>query len=66
MTGLILLLFLACICAFFVHRGRRKMGLGSSGRLLITVVVGFVLIVLVAWVAKQYATPAQPLPGRSD
>lgn len=52
-TGLILLLFLACICAFFVQRGRRKMGLGTPGRMLIMVIVGFALIVLVAWVARQ-------------
>jgi hypothetical protein len=51
--GLILLGFLALLCAFFVHRTRRRMGLPVSGRLWMTIVVGFVLIVLVAWVAGQ-------------
>jgi hypothetical protein len=52
-TGLILLLFLAVLCAFFVHRTRRRMGLGSSGRIWMLVITGFVLIVLTAWVAQQ-------------
>jgi hypothetical protein len=51
--GLILLVFLGVLCAFFVHRTRRRMGLGASGRIWMTVIVGFVLIVLVAWVAQQ-------------
>jgi MYXO-CTERM domain-containing protein len=52
-TGLILLLFLAVLVAFGVHRTRRRIGLGFSSRVMMTVVTGFVLILLVAWVAKQ-------------
>ncbi len=51
--GLILLVFLALLCAFFVTRTRRRMGLGSSGRIWMLVIVGFVLIMLTAWVAQQ-------------
>jgi hypothetical protein len=51
--GLILLVFLGLICGFFVYRTRRRMGLPVSSRLFVTIVVGFVLVVLVAWVAKQ-------------
>jgi hypothetical protein len=51
--GLILLVFLGILCALFLTRTRRRMGLGSSGKLWITVIVGFVLIMLVAWVAQQ-------------
>jgi len=50
--GLILLVFLAALCAFFVHRTRRRMGLPVSGRLWTTIIVGFVLIVLTIWVAQ--------------
>jgi hypothetical protein len=52
-AGLILLVFLGVLCAFFVHRARRRMGLPASTRIWTTIVVGFVLIVLVAWVASQ-------------
>jgi hypothetical protein len=52
-TGLILLVFLGVLCAFFVHRTRRRVGLGFSRKVMTTVVVAFVLIVLVAWVAQQ-------------
>ena len=51
-SGLILLLFLAVLCAFFVHQVRRRMGLGVSGRIWMLVIVGFVLIVLTVWVAQ--------------
>jgi hypothetical protein len=52
-AGLILLVFLAVLCAVFVHRTRRRMGLGTNSRIWMFVVVGFVLVVLVAWVAQQ-------------
>jgi predicted PurR-regulated permease PerM len=51
-TGLILLVFLALLCTYLVHRVRRRMGLPVSSRLWVTIVVGFVLIVLTAWVAS--------------
>jgi len=53
-SGLILLFFLAFLAALFLTRARRRMGLSSSGKLWITVIVGFVLIMLVAWVAQQH------------
>jgi predicted PurR-regulated permease PerM len=52
-TGLILLVFLALLCTYLVHRVRRRMGLPVSSRLWVTITVGFVLIVLTAWVASQ-------------
>ncbi|HUZ23731.1 MAG TPA: hypothetical protein VMV07_08190 [Streptosporangiaceae bacterium] len=51
--GLILLVFLALLCAFFFTKARRRMGLGVTGKHWITVIVGIVLIFLVAWVAQQ-------------
>jgi hypothetical protein len=50
--GLILLVFLAVLFALFVHRARRRVGLPVGSRIFLTVIVGFVLVVLVAWVAK--------------
>jgi len=44
--------FLALLVTFIVHRTRRRMGLPVSSRLWVTIVVGFVLIVLTAWVAS--------------
>lgn len=52
-SGLILLVFLGVLCAFLVHRTRRRMGLGFSRNVWVTVIVAFVLVVLVAWVAQQ-------------
>jgi hypothetical protein len=51
--GLILLFFLAVLFGFFVHRTRRRLGMSVSGKVWTTVIVGFVLVVLVAWVASQ-------------
>jgi hypothetical protein len=51
-TGLILLVFLAVIFTAIVHRARKRMGLGVSSKLWVTLIVGFVLIVLTAWVAS--------------
>jgi hypothetical protein len=51
--GLILLLFLGLMCAMFISRARRRMGMATGGKIWLTVIVGFALIVLVAWVAQQ-------------
>ncbi len=52
--GLILLAVLAALTAYFVARARRRMGLATTGRTWVTVMVGFVLVVLALWAA---ATP---------
>jgi hypothetical protein len=52
-TGLILLLLLAALFAFGVFKVRRRMGLGMTHMTWITVIVGFVILVLVTYVAQQ-------------
>jgi hypothetical protein len=52
--GLILLVFLGLMCAFFFTRARRRMGIGVTGKHWTTVIVGVVLVLLVAWVASQH------------
>ncbi|MGA3155549.1 MAG: hypothetical protein ACLPN6_17180 [Streptosporangiaceae bacterium] len=49
--GLILLVVLAVLTAYFVTRARRRMGLVTTGRTWVTVIVGFVLVVLALWAA---------------
>lgn len=50
--GLILLVFLGVLCAFFVTKARRRMGLGVTSRIWTMIIVGFVLIGLTIWVAQ--------------
>jgi hypothetical protein len=52
-TGLILLLLLAAIFAVLVSKGRKRLGIGMSGRTWILAVVGFAIIVLVIYAAQQ-------------
>jgi hypothetical protein len=52
-TGLILLLLLAVLFTFAVTKVRGRMGLGSTQKTWIAVIVGFVIIVLVIYVAQQ-------------
>lgn len=52
-AGLILLVFLAILCTLFITRARRRLGIAVTGKVWVTVIVGFVLIVLVAYVAQQ-------------
>jgi hypothetical protein len=52
-TGLILLLLLAVLFTFVVTKVRGRMGLGSTQKTWIAVIVGFVIIVLVIYVAQQ-------------
>jgi hypothetical protein len=47
--GLILLAFLAVLFAVLATRVRRRMGLGSSGRVLLALVAGFAVAVLALW-----------------
>ncbi len=51
--GLILLGFLGVLVAFGWLRLRRRMGLGISGKIFMTVLTGFVLIVLTMWAAQH-------------
>ncbi|HEY5016419.1 MAG TPA: hypothetical protein VII59_06540 [Streptosporangiaceae bacterium] len=51
--GLILLVFLGLLCAFFYTRARRRMGLPVAGKHWTTVIIGVVLIMLTVWVAQQ-------------
>ena len=52
--GLILLAFLAVLFAVFATRVRRRMGLGSSGRVLLALVAGFAVVVLALWAASTH------------
>jgi hypothetical protein len=52
-TGLILLLLLAAIFAVLISKGRKRLGLGMTGRTWIAAVIGFGLVVLVIYVAQQ-------------
>jgi hypothetical protein len=51
--GLILLLFLGGLAALFLVRVRRRMGLNSSGRMWMLVIVWAVILGLVLWAAAQ-------------
>ncbi len=51
--GLILLGFLAVLAVIFTARARRRVGLPVSGRTLMTVATGFVLVVLTLYAAAQ-------------
>lgn len=49
--GIILLVVLAAIVAYVVARTRRRMGLLVTGKTWVTVMVGFVIVVLALWAA---------------
>jgi hypothetical protein len=49
--GIILLVVLAVIVAYVVARTRRRMGLLVTGKTWVTVMVGFVVVVLAMWAA---------------
>ena len=52
--GIILLLVLAAIVAYVVVRTRRRMGLLVTGKTWLTVMVGFVIVVLALWAATTH------------
>jgi hypothetical protein len=52
--GLILLAFLAVLFAVFATRVRRRMGLGSSGRVIVALVAGFAVVVLAMWAVSTH------------
>lgn len=49
--GIILLVVLAAIVGYVVVRTRRRMGLLVTGKTWVTVMVGFVIVVLAMWAA---------------
>jgi fumarate reductase subunit D len=49
--GIILLVVLAAIVAYVVTRTRRRMGLLVTAKTWVTIMVGFVIVVLAMWAA---------------
>jgi hypothetical protein len=50
--GIILLVVLAAIVAYVVVRTRRRLGLLVNGKTWVTVMVGFIIVVLAMWAAS--------------
>ena len=57
MTGLILLVFIAVIIAFFYTRVRGKMKLPVAGKHWTGVIVAIVLVVLMLWASSKGHKP---------
>jgi hypothetical protein len=57
MTGLILLVFIAAIAAFFYTRMRGKMKLPISGKHWTGAIVVIVLVVLMLWASQKGGKP---------
>jgi len=51
--GLILLGLLAILFAIFVARGRRRLGLGVTGRTFAAAIAGFAIVVLILWATQR-------------
>jgi hypothetical protein len=52
-SGVILLGFLAVLAALAVVRTRRRLGLVSTGRTVLAVITGFVILVLALWATAR-------------
>jgi hypothetical protein len=52
--GLILLGVLAVLFAIGVARGRRRLGMGFTGRSFAITVSGFAIVVLIIWVSQRH------------
>ena len=52
--GLILLGVLAVLFAIGVARGRRRLGMGFTGRGFAIAVSGFAIVVLIIWVSQRH------------
>jgi hypothetical protein len=52
-SGLILLFFVAALGAFGLTRLRRRFGMGSGGKIWVTAIFAFAILILVAWVAQS-------------
>ncbi|MBV9381096.1 MAG: hypothetical protein JOY82_25525 [Streptosporangiaceae bacterium] len=53
MSGLILLVFLAVIVAWFWNKGRRRIGLSINSKTWTGVIVVFVIAMLLFWASGQ-------------
>jgi glucan phosphoethanolaminetransferase (alkaline phosphatase superfamily) len=51
--GLILLVFIGILVALLVVRARRRLGLASTGRMWMLIIVWAVVLGLVLWAAAQ-------------
>jgi hypothetical protein len=51
--GLILLVFIGVLAALLVVRARRRLGLASTGRIWMLVIIWAVILGLVLWAAAQ-------------
>jgi hypothetical protein len=51
--GLILLFLIASLGAFFLTRVRRRVGSPVNGKIWMTTIIGFAIVILVVWVAQQ-------------
>ena len=54
--GIILLVVLAAIVAYVIVRTRRRMGLVVTSKTWVTVMVGFVIVVLAMWAATTHGS----------
>jgi hypothetical protein len=54
--GIILLVVLAAIVAYVIVRTRRRMGLVVTSKTWVTVMVGFVIVVLAMWAATSHGS----------
>jgi hypothetical protein len=54
--GIILLAVLAAIVAYVIVRTRRRMGLVVTSKTWVTVMVGFVIVVLAMWAASSHGS----------
>ena len=52
-NGLILLAFLGALVAFGWIRFRRRLGMSVTGKMFVSVMVGFILLALVLWAAAH-------------
>jgi len=52
-NGLILLGFLAVTFAILVAKGRRRLGMGVSGRIFALTICGFAIAVLILWATQH-------------
>ncbi len=51
-TGLILLVFIGLLIAYFTSRGRRRLGLPVTGRMWLIIIAAVVLAGLLAWASS--------------
>jgi hypothetical protein len=52
-NGLILLVFLGALVAFGWLRFRRRLGMSVTGKMFVSVTVGFIVLALLLWAAAH-------------